>query len=135
MGGMAATCRADLNRELLLGPENRASHVFLWSFTQLLKARRGQQDYRLWLGRLGAMAKRLTEAWMDRLPEARQEQMEQDPLFLQTLQAAQQEAAQNSMAALGKDGVARLRREWASPRRQRRVQQLLWSDNLMALLA
>ena len=34
-----------------------ASRVFLWRFTQLFKAHRGQQDYHPWLGQLGIMAK------------------------------------------------------------------------------
>ena len=80
----ASTYKPYLDRERLIDPEHGvsyfkktlrqffvkgASHVFLWRFMQLFKAHRGQQCCHTWLGRFGVMVTRLTNAWMDCLPE------------------------------------------------------------------
>ena len=99
----AATYKPYLDRERLIDPEHGVSyfkktlrqffvkgtsHVFLWRFMQLFKAHRGQQDCHMWLGWFGVMVTRLTNAWMDCLPEVSNDLMDQDPIFLRMLAQA-----------------------------------------------
>ena len=144
----AATYKAYLDRERLIDPEHGVSyfkktlrqffvkgtsHVFLWRFMQFFKAHRGQQDCHMWLGRFGVMVTRLTNAWMDCLPEVSNEMMDQDPTFLRMLGQAQANLAAQGAAGDG-DPVDEVRREWTRQRHDNHRNRFPLTDNLMALI-
>ena len=82
--GDAAIYKPLLDRDLLNDPQNGVAYfksamrphfvkgnqsVFLWRFYQFLRFYRGQMVMLRWIGRLCVVKKRLTDAWMDLLPQ------------------------------------------------------------------
>ncbi len=82
--GEAATYKPLLDRDALRDPQRGVQYfkdtlrvhfvkgsqsVFLWRFFQLLRSHRGQMDFVRWIGKFTVTRKRVTDAWMDLLPD------------------------------------------------------------------